>query len=314
MGGDLLRRKILKTPIIKMSFLIMKLKYRLILLLTVLSAFGAFAQEKIGITGTVEWDNMQIKAAISLDLASVGIRLPSGRTQGESILKNNYVNLIRPYILELQADSSSTIADLINRGEFSLYEAETIMLKANSIPPAFSPDMLNMTVSYDMPLSGVSGALLNHSRITEVARTLNPVSVANYTGIIIIASEELPVHGMRSAALPVPCLFPKIWDSEMNLIYERSMLSLRDNPMAHYSTTKSIFQNTPSGLSPELQKIVGDRPLRIFASGVYGIKPTDLIIDRSDALLIISSDNNRRLLSEGRVAVILDDTVLKMEF
>jgi hypothetical protein len=221
---------------------------------------------------------------------------------------------MRPYILDLQADSSSTIADLINMGEFSLYEAEAIMLKAHSMPPALSPDMLNMTVSYDMPLSGVSGALLNHSRVTEVSRTLNPVSTASYTGIIIIASEELPVHGMRSTALPVPCLFPKIWDSEMNLIYERSMFASRDNLMAHYSTVKSIFQNTPSGLSPELQKIVGDRPLRIFASGVYGIKPTDLIIDRNDALLIISSDNNRRLLTEGKVAVILDDTVLKREF
>jgi hypothetical protein len=39
-----------------------------------------------------------------------------------------------------------------------------------------------------------------------------------------------------------------------------------------------------------------------------------LIIDRSDALLIISSDNNRSLLSEGKVVIILDDSVLKREF
>jgi hypothetical protein len=292
----------------------MKLKYRLILLLTVLPAAGIFAQEKTGIKGILEWDNMQIKAAISLDLASAGIRLPSGRTQGESILKNSYVNLMRPYIMDMQADSSSTIADFVNRGEFSLLEVEAIMLKAHSIPPALSIDMLNMTVSYDMPLSSISSTLLNHKRTTEVARTLNPVSTASYTGIIIIASEELPVHGMKSAALPIPCLFPKIWDSEMNLIYERSMLISHDNSIVQYSTEDNLFHNNPSGLSPELMKIAGDRPLRIFASGVYGIKPTDLIIDRSDALLIISSDNNRRLLSEGKVVIILNDSVLKREF
>jgi hypothetical protein len=292
----------------------MKSKFRLILFMMFLSVIGTFAQEKTGISGIVEWDNMQIKAVISLDLASAGIRLPSGRTRGESILKNSYVNLMRPYILELQADSSSTIADFINRGEFSLYEAEAIMLKAHSVPPVLSPDMQNMTVSYNMPLSGISSTLLNHSRAAEVMRTLNPVSAADYTGIIIIASEELPVHSMRSAVLPVPCLFPKIWDNEMNLIYERSMLASHDNSMVHYYTVKNIYQNNPSGLSPELRKIVGDRPLRVFASGVYGIKPTDLIIDRNDALLIISSDNNRRLLSEGKVAIILDDSVLKKEF
>jgi len=58
----------------------------------------------------------------------------------------------------------------------------------------------------------------------------------------------------------------------------------------------------------------GTGPLRIFARGVFGIKPTDLIIDDSDALLIISSQENRRLLSEGRVVIILDEKVLRSEF
>jgi len=114
--------------------------------------------------------------------------------------------------------------------------------------------------------------------------------------------------------LAVPCLFPKIWDSEMNLIYERSMLVSRNSPMVRYFSPKSIFQNNPSGLSLELREIVGERPLRIFACGVFGIKPTDLIIDRSDAMLIISSEENRELLSQGRVAIILDESRLKTEF
>jgi hypothetical protein len=84
--------------------------------------------------------------------------------------------------------------------------------------------------------------------------------------------------------------------------------------MVHYSSLQNIFQNNPSGLTAELQQIVGERPLRIFARGVFGINPTDLIIDRSDALLIISSEENRRLLSQGRVVIILDESVLRYEF
>ena len=284
------------------------------LLLAFFAVSGAFADAKIGISGSVEWDTLLIKAAVSLDLSSAGVKLPSGRTQGESILSGGYLRLIRPGILEIQVDSSTTIADLINRGEFSLYEAETLALKAHAVPPALSPDMRNMSISYTLGLSNISAALLRHSRASPIMQTLNPVSSARYTGIIIIASEDLPVHGMKSSALPVPCLFPKIWDSNMNLIYERNMLDTKYASMVRYSTPKSIFQNNPTGLTSELREYVGDRPLRIFARGVFGIKPTDLIIDDSDALLIISSHENRRLLSEGRVVIILDEKVLRSEF
>lgn len=282
--------------------------------LIIFIAAGVFAEAKIDITGTVEWDTMRIRAAVSLDLASADISLPSGRIQGESLLSTGYLRLIRPGILELQVDSSSTIADLVSRGEFNLAETQALAIKAQSVPPALSPDIRNMLASYTISLLDVSAALLRHTRPSPVMRTLNPVSAARYTGIVIIASESLPVHGMRSASLPVPCLFPKIWDSEMNLIYERNMLESRDIPMVRYSSPQGIFRNNPSGLSPELQETVGNRPLRIFARGVFGIKPTDLIISRDDAMLIISSEENRHLLSQGKVAIILDESVLKNYF
>jgi hypothetical protein len=283
-------------------------------LLVFFAAAGIFADTKIEITGLVEWDTLEIKAVVSLNLESAGVRLPSGRNRGEVLLNDGYLRLIRPGILALQVDSSSTIADLIDRGEFNLIEAERFALAARSLPPALSHDMLKMSASYIVSISGVSSAILRHVRPAPIARTLNPVSTARYTGIIIIASESLPIYGMKSAALPVPCMFPKIWDSEMNLIYERNMLQTGISTMVRYSPPAGIFQHNPSGLSPELRAVVGDRPLRIFARGVFGIKPTDLIIDRSDAMLIISSDENRRLLSEGKVAIILDESVLKSEF
>jgi len=283
-------------------------------LLIFLAAAGVFADAKVDIAGIVEWDTLRIKAAVSLDLSSADIKLPSGRTHAESILKSSYTRLIQPGLLQLQVDSSSTIADLINRGEFSLQEVEAIALKAQSVPPALSPDLRKLFSSYVVPINGISAALLRHSRPAQIMRTLNPVSAPRYTGIIIIATENLPVHGMKASALPVPCLFPKIWDSELNLVYEHNMLETNNTAMVRYAPLESIFARNPSGLEPELAAFIGDRPLRIFARGVFGIKPTDLIIERSDALLVISSEENRRLLAEGKVAIILDDSVLRYEF
>jgi hypothetical protein len=289
---------------------------RLILLFTLflLVCMGAVSQPRIDASGSVEWDTMRINTTVTLDLASAGIRLPAGRSQGESLLRDGYINLVRPIFMQLQVDSSSTIADLVNRGELSLAEVESLILTSSSIPPALSPDMRNMLANHSMFLSNASAALMRHARPSPIARTLNPVSAPQYSGIIIIAAENLPAHGMAGTQRPVPCLFPKIWDSEMNLIYERNMLEPGNNAMVRYSTMQNIMQNNPSGLSPELREIAGDRPLRIFARGVFGINPTDLIIDRNDALLIISSEENRRLLSQGRVVIILDESVLRHNF
>jgi hypothetical protein len=288
----------------------------------IFSASAVFADEMTGITGVVEWDTLRIKSTVSLDLLQAGIKLPSGRTQGESLLDSGYLRLIQPNILDLQVDSSSTVADLIIRGEFGLLEAENLALKKQSVPPALSSDLRKISASYTMNLTDVSAALLRHNRPSPVMRTLIPVSSAQYTGIIVIADGNLPLYGMRSGALAVPCLFPKIWDSNMNLIYERNMLEthnsvrngVNNDVMVHYAPSSSIFQDNPSGLAPEIVETAGNRPLRIFAKGLYGINPTDLIIDNSDAMLIISSDENRRLLSEGKVVFILNDSVLKKGF
>ena len=287
---------------------------RVFISILILLSAAVFADETTGITGIVEWDTLLIKSTVSLDLNQAGIKLPSGRSQGEALLNSGYLRLIQPNLMDLQVDSSSTMADLIIRGEFGLLEAESLALKAQSIPPALSTDLRKISVSYTMNLSDVSAALLRHTRASPVMRTLIPVSSAQYTGIIIIAADNLPLYGMRSSALAVPCLFPKIWDSNMNLIYERNMLETNNNIMVHYAPLQSIFQDNPSGLAPEIIEVAGNRPLRIFARGLYGINPTDLIIDNNDSMLIISSNDNRRLLSEGRVVFILNDSVLKKNF
>ena len=274
-------------------------------------AAAVFGQTKIGIDGAVEWDKMEINAVVSLDLASAGLKLPSGRTQGEALIASEYLRLIRPGILNLQVDSSSTIANLVERGEWSLLEVENLALRANSVPPALSQDFSSLSANYSLDITGISSALIRHQRAAETPRTLSPVPAPVYTGIIIIASESLPVHGLRNTELIRPCLFPKIWDTEMNLIFERNMLNPGTGKMAGYFPLRSIFASGPSGLSREITAVVGDRPLRIFARGVFGTCPTDPIISREDALQIISTAENSRLLSEGRVVFILDDSMLK---
>jgi hypothetical protein len=268
----------------------------------------------ISISGALEWDKMEISAKVSLDLASTGLKLPTGRTQGEELISAQYLALMRPLILSIPVDSSSTIDDHVAGGEFSLFKAESYALSAKALPPAMTTDMGSMKASYTISMAGLSAEFIKNSRPLAPRRVLATLPAVSYTGILIIANGELPLHGTRRSAHTLPCLFPKIWDSDMNLVYDRTMLGSRETVMVHYAVEDSIFQDKPSGLSPEIEALVGDKPLRILARGVYGRRPTDPIIAAEDALAIISSETNRGLLREGKVVIVLDNTMLKTEF
>jgi hypothetical protein len=289
----------------------------LVLLALAGTAGGLYAQTpQIAVTGVIEWKKMEMRANLALDLASAGLRLPTGRTQAEEIIAVEFASLLRPYILAIPVDSSTTVEDLIRLGSFSFLGPEYIARSARRGYPTLSPDFSSLSSSSVLDLSILSSRLTLHSRPMEMRHILTPVPAAPYSGIIIIASGELPVHGRRTGAFVTPCLFPKVWDTDMNLVYERNILDpdgAARTPV-RYAAEEDIFRDTPSGLSPEISALVGNNPLRIIARGVFGIRPTDPVIDREDALIILSLEDNRRLLREGKVVIVLSDEALETRF
>lgn len=274
-----------------------------------------FSQTNVAINGSIEWERMELNAAVTVDLGAVGIRLPTGRIHAEEVITDEYPHLVRPYLLSIPVDSSSTLEDLFNQGAISVQSTDTISLSAQKVPPSLSIDLRLMSSQYSLNLHKLSASLMRHSRPKDTIRVLLPTRAASYTGIIIIANEPLPIHGKNTSSLIVPCLFPKIWDTEMNLIYERNMVDPAIvQTMVKYASPDRIFRPTPSGLDDDLTRLVGSNPLRIIARGVFGIRPTDPIIDHEDALVIISSEDNRMLLQEGRVALIINRTLLRNSF
>ncbi|MDR0708035.1 MAG: polymerase [Treponema sp.] len=290
--------------------------------LVLLPFFVCFAQLAIGQTAigkpafdtksSIDWIDMEIRAQTALNLASANIKLPGGRVRAQQIVEEEYLHLIRPVILNIQVDSSHTVADLLSGRELNLADIGRLSRPANKTPPALSKDMGFMQVSYTVSLKAMSEALLRHSRPSPIRRPLSPVKAPAYTGIIIIATGDLPIHGRNTMSRVQPCIFPKIWDTDMNLIYERSMTDpdKNKNGIVKYVPEEAVFRPTPSGMDEDLEAFIGKNPLRVIARGVFGMNPTDLIIDRSDALLLLSSDGNADLLRYARVVFVLDPAAL----
>ncbi|GAB6391303.1 MAG: putative OmpA family protein [Treponematales bacterium] len=281
------------------------------LLLTAVSIGAQTKESKVDITGTLDWVKAEISAAGALNLASAGIRLPVGRLQAEETLNAEYPQVLRSFLLPLPVDSSDTLKDLIERGAYSLFALDSLIIKAVNTAPAMSRDFLSLTARCSISLDTLSAELSAHSRPGDLPGVMETVPAADYTSIIIIAVDELPVRGRKTRAFAQPCVFPKIWDTEMNLIYDKSIGNPENNTrIVRYIRRQDIFKPTPSGLDGTLGEFAGNRPLRIIARELFGERPTDLVIDRENALTILVSENNRQLLREHKVLFVLPDRTL----
>jgi hypothetical protein len=266
-----------------------------------------------GVTGTLDWERMRIDTEVSVSLATAGIRPPSGRTQAEEMLSSHYFDKARSVINSIRLDSSTVIGDLVVSGEIPDSMIETLALQAKRQFPKYSLDFETISCAYTIDLKDIGAALSRHEQSVRAPHIISPPRAADYSGIIIIAQNELPIHGRKGTAKLVPCLFPKIWDTDMNLIHDSGSNNGAAFSAALYTSEDRIFEDSPSGLGKDLQKVVGDKPLRVIARGVFGINPTDAVIDRADALVILSSEVNKRILRDGRIAFIVQADTLNQE-
>ncbi|MDR0644567.1 MAG: polymerase [Treponema sp.] len=281
----------------------------LILLFAVLGRV-VFAQSA-EVKTSVDWTVMELTAQTSLDIAAMNIKLPSGKILAEEVLEKQYTDIIRSAILGIQADSSHTLGDMVSAGEISLSEADTFGVPIRRVPAVLSLDLTRLSASYIVSLKNIGASLLKHSRPASIKPSLAAPQALAYTGIVILAEGELPVHGRNTSTLAQPCLFPKIWDSDMNLFYDKTMAAPQSTMSTRYTPSAAVLRDTPSGIDESLESFVGEKPLRIMAVGVFGVSPTDIIISRDDAMLILSSEANRKLLQEARIVFALNEKVLK---
>jgi hypothetical protein len=283
-----------------------------ILVLGLIAPWEARAAEG-GVTGTLDWERMRIDAEVSVVLGATGIRLPSGRTQAEEMLSSYYFDKVSGIINSIRLDSSTIIGDLLASGEISDSMIEMLALQAKRQFPKYSLDFETISSAYTIDLKDIGAALSRYGQNVRTPHIISPPGAADYSGIIIIAQNELPIHGRKTTAKLVPCLFPKIWDTDMNLIHDYSSNNGAIFSAAVYTSEDHIFEDSPSGLDKDLQKVVGDKPLRVIARGVFGINPTDAVIDRADALVILSSEVNKRMLHDGRIAFIVQADTLNQK-
>jgi hypothetical protein len=262
------------------------------------------------------WMSMMIDVHVSLNLKAKGLSAPTDRVLAESELFEEYYTKVEDFVFRFPVDSSSTVRDRVLSGALSAQIVNDIISDAHSVSPTLSNDGENIRSDYYISLVKAASHLVTHSTPTPLPHIVAPPTTPAFTGLVIVADMPLPIHGKRESARLAPCIFPRVWDDTMRLILDRTFVPpsfFKDKALVHYADREAIFDNTPSNLSPDLEAIVGDHPLRIIAVAVQGKRPTDPIIAAQDANILLAPPN-RAILQSGRIAIICSPEALHADY
>jgi len=277
---------------------------------TILSlAFAVYSGELAGQESpltwraTIDWQNQILSLEIEGKEFPSGPNAPAATTAMEKRIQQNLPRILASSVATLQVDSEKTLGEGIERSETLAAQVLGVASKGKPALPRYSPSLVPVSVEYRFPLFEVFGSLfIQHTQPMEVPHVLQWVPSANFTGIIIYAKGELPFFGERRATRLKPALFPELFMEPMEPVF---LLSMGDP--AYLSRWGVAAYSSSFDERPFLERI-GYNPLRVFAIGLFGKYPTDILLSREDGYRILSRPHNRQLLKEGRILIITDTT------
>lgn len=272
-----------------------------ILFICILSIFNInlFSQQATS-QSTVDWTKPAFFSTAELNITESNIILPSGRGAASTILETKIPLLIKDPLLSLPVDSSKKLGDTVLQDTLSLEEITQIIQDGKKTAPVYSNKNDSIIINHTIKLNDISSKLVKHSIPYKPESPIEKTASRVYTGIIIDARGILPVQGEFVTSTGNPCLFPKVWNEDMELLYEKNIENSKTAKEKgivsyHWSSDENLYRDR-----------IGNDPLRITAKKIFGINRTDPVISNKDALKILSIDENRELLKQGRVIILLD--------
>ena len=252
------------------------------------------------------WETAQVDSKITIDLNKSGLYLPTDRNAAIRLIQQNRSSLLKNAYLSILVDSSHRIGNYLAEEKISFTDINTVINNGKSTAPILSQELQTAIIYHQNPLQELANLFVKHN--APYTPSFFPFGTASkvYTGILIDARGQLPVHGEYSSEQLNPCLFPKIWNKNMNLIYEKNIVD-PDQAKKH-----SIVLYTGTLDESEYRDRIGTEPLRIIARGVFGDNRTDPIISNEDAERVLAKKENIELLRQGKIVIVCDKDTLQV--
>ncbi|MGC9312905.1 MAG: hypothetical protein ACP5IA_09430 [Sediminispirochaetaceae bacterium] len=218
---------------------------------------------------------------------------PGIRQQALNAIREELPSIFIREISSLKIDSRTTVRDRIAASP-SITRAIREQVSAR-----FSEDFSRFDLIFRYRLfPDIADSFISHLEAARQTPELEYVPSGSYSGIVIFAEGPLPVYGTRRAAELQPALFPKIFDADMELIFEE-----------HFVDPEWIRRWGPLGYfeADDMGRVysrVGEVPLFVHATGLFGMHSTDILVSRRSGRQLRADEHILSLLREGKIAVV----------
>ncbi|MFP4384938.1 MAG: hypothetical protein ACLFSE_12915 [Spirochaetia bacterium] len=252
--------------------------------------------------GTTVIDREQgfIDLTITAEIPAEGKSLPAESIRMERSIQQSLSRHLSEVIQILPVDSYRRGIDFIREDHELVSAISSTAAKGERKFPEISSDLKKMSITYRFYIyPDIAGLFPSHSRTSMVPETLDWSPSSDYSGIVIYAAEPLPVRGENDNRLLEPCFFPRLFGEDMEVAIESLMINpekIKQEGMVMYSRSLDPRDWTDR---------VGFNPLRITAKEIFGKNYTDIILFRRDLNKILYREKNRRLISSGKILIIL---------
>lgn len=255
-----------------------------------------------------DWKSGNIDAELQLIFKNAGLKMPADRNEAFKLMYRYAPYLLKNIYLSVVVDSSHLLGNYVADGTVSLDDIVRIVEESKQTDARLNLPQDKAVMYNSAALLELSKLFVKHKK-PYVPTTPPAGSVSKvYSGIIIDARGSLPVHGEYLRASLQPALFPKLWDTDMNMIFERNMV------LPEIAKERRIVHFTDSLDETPYTNLVGTEPLRIVARGLFGVNRTDPIISKEDAAKILSRKENLKLIAQGRVLIICDEITKRPKY
>lgn len=280
---------------------------RSLLLITLLPAPGFVGAQSeppsptISYQSTIDWERGRIGTRATVDLLSIEAGLPAARRSATVAAGRAIVPHIVATVAELPVGSTTTIGDIARLDPVVFAGISEFAESGRMVSSVVDRDLSELYVDFEFSIyPDLVSLFIDHTRSVSQPPFLGYYPTTPYTGIVIYALDPLPVHGENGTTdLLVPALRPRIYDTDLELVYETSYA---DPDLA---TAGGVVGYTDSLDLSRFHDRIGQVPLVTAARALFGETRTDVIIPRSIAQRIRASETNRRLLTEARILIIL---------
>lgn len=251
---------------------------------------------------TVDWEENKIQITINSPLSKENITLAAKRTKAERWINDNLTNIFFNNILDIPIDSRNKLSDIINSNPDTYYRLDLLgeSLEVKDSVLSTNLEYLQADYSFNIYPDFVS-VFYGHSQHNKLRKKLDHLDYGDFTGLIIYIPPNIPLYKKEKTGNITKVLFPKIYDEEMNLVMDLSVVEpdyMKKWGMVLYgdSFDESLYQYR-----------IGITPLRIIAKGLFGANNSDMIISNEAANKLIGSEKNLNIISQGRILIVNGD-------